>query len=300
VDAESARKVAQPRDRPALIPALHTGDDRPSERVVGQSFHRRAAAKVTTICGRGEGGGVRSQVARPKYERLRGHLRRLIDNDLAAHDRLPTERDLAEQFGVSRVTVRRALDDLENEHRVYRVQGAGTFVAATPIAKTIELTSFSEDMRLRGLTPASRLLVAETVPAGAEVGVPLRLSPADEVVHLERVRTADGVPMCLERAYLAHNLVPGLLAADLAGSLYEVLEDRYHIRLVRAEQRIRATVLVAAEAALLDVPPFTPALLVERTSYDQRDRPVERACSTYRADRYSYQVTLHRGTETTD
>jgi GntR family transcriptional regulator len=233
-------------------------------------------------------------MAGTKHELLRTHLGRLIDHQLAPHDQLPTERDLAQEFGVSRMTVRQALERLKNERRVYRVQGAGTFVAPPAINKSIELTSFSDDMRRRGLQPGSRLRVAESVPAGAETGFALGLSPSTPVAHLERVRTADGVPMCVEHAYLPEAFVPGLLDQPLDNSLYDLLRDRYRISLVRAEQSIRATVLDQATAALLEVPAFSPALLVERTGYDQRDRPVERAISTYRGDRYAYQIALVR------
>ncbi|MER7278370.1 GntR family transcriptional regulator [Dactylosporangium sp. NPDC000244] len=225
-----------------------------------------------------------------KHERLHAHLETLIQGGIGPDQRLPPERELAEAFGVSRMTVRHALDRLERERRVYRVQGAGTFVARPPIAKTIELTSFTEDMRRRGLVPGSVLRVFETVAAGPEIGYALSLSPADEVVHVERVRTADGIPMCLEHAYLPAALVPGL--TTLEGSLYSELHRRYRIRITHAEQSIRATVLDQEAAARLDAPPFSPALLVERTAFDERDRPVERAMSTYRGDRYSFEIAV--------
>ncbi|MFV2088321.1 GntR family transcriptional regulator [Micromonospora sp. LOL_021] len=231
-----------------------------------------------------------------KHELLRSHLQTLIERDLAPDERLPTERDLAQEFGVSRMTVRQALERLENERLVYRVRGAGTFVARPAITKSIELTSFSDDMRRRGLAPGSHLRTAESIPAGASVGFALGLSPADEVVHLERVRTADGVPMCIEHTYLAAALVPKLLERPFDNSLYDLLRDHYHLRLVRAEQSIRATVLDEATAALLQVPAFSPALLVERTAYDQRNRPVERAMSTYRGDRYAFEIEVVRPT----
>lgn len=233
-------------------------------------------------------------MAGTKRELLHRHLGRLIDHELAPHDRLPTERDLAEEFGVSRMTVRQALELLEQDRRVYRVQGAGTFVAPPAITKSIELTSFSDDMRGRGLRPGSHLRVAETIPAGADIGFALGLSPSTPVVHIERVRTADGEPMCHEHTYLAEAAVPGLLGQPIEGSLYDLLRERYRITMVRAEQTIRATVLDQATADLLAVPPFSPALLVERTAFDQRDRPLERAVSTYRGDRYSYQIALVR------
>jgi GntR family transcriptional regulator len=229
-----------------------------------------------------------------KNERVREHVLELIRSGLGPHDRLPTERELAEQFGVTRMTVRRALDRLELEERVYRVQGAGTFVAEPPITKTVLLTSFSEDMRSRGLIPASRILVAESVPAGARIGGHLGISPSDPVVHLERIRLADGLPMCLENVHLPAALVPGLLEEGLGDSLYELLEGHYRIHIQEAEQSIQSTVVDLREAELLGVPPFSPALLVERTSYDQRGRRVERAKSIYRADRYSFRIRVRR------
>jgi GntR family transcriptional regulator len=233
-----------------------------------------------------------------KHRRLKDHLLQLIDRDLRAHERLPTERDLASQFEVSRMTVRRALEQLESEGRVYRIQGAGTFVTEPGIAKTIELTSFSEDMRRRGLRPGSTLLVAELTAAGGEIGYALGLSPAEHVYHLERVRTADGVPMCVENVYLPAGLVPGLLDRPMTGSLYEVIESRFRIQPDRAEQIVRATVLAEREAGLLGVPAFSAALHVERTAYDARGRAVEQAVSTYRSDRYSYHLTVRRPNRT--
>ncbi|MFC4015124.1 GntR family transcriptional regulator [Nonomuraea purpurea] len=229
-----------------------------------------------------------------KTGQLRAHLLALIDRELQPGEKLPTERDLAEQFGVSRLTVRRAVDRLETDQLVYRVQGAGTFVSHKSIAKTIELTSFSEDMRSRGLEPGSRLIDAAQVPAGARVGFALGISPADPVVRIRRVRTANGTPMCLEHSYVPIAIAPGLLDQPMDGSLYDVLERAYKIRLERADQSIKATVLELEEAELLAVRPLAPALLVERVTYDQRGRAAELAKSIYRGDRYSYEITIHR------
>ena len=127
-----------------------------------------------------------------KSEQVRHHVLRLVEGTLRPHDKLPTERELAEELAVSRLTIRRVLDGLEHERRVYRIQGAGTFVSESHIAKSLELTSFTEDMRSRGMVPASRLLVAEETTAGARLGQALSLSPAEKVLHMARVRTADG------------------------------------------------------------------------------------------------------------
>ncbi|MCK2218708.1 GntR family transcriptional regulator [Actinomadura sp. ATCC 31491] len=230
-----------------------------------------------------------------KSDGLRRHLTGLLVSELAPHERLPPERVLAEEFAVSRLTVRRVIDELEREGRVYRVQGSGTFVSEPRIRKSVELTSFSEDMRSRGLRPGSLEVSCERVPAGAGVGYALGLSPSAEVLHIRRVRTADDEPMCLEHSYLPAELLPGgLEPEELHGSLYEVLAARHGLTLHRAEQTIKATVLDPDDARALGAPPFSPAFLVQRTGYDVRGRAVERADSLYRGDRYSYRLTIYR------
>jgi GntR family transcriptional regulator len=233
--------------------------------------------------------------ARHKHEQVRGHLLDVMEQRLSPRDKLPTERELAEELGVSRSTVRRALDQMAAEGRVYRVQGAGTFVAEWPIRKREALTSFSEDMRARGLTPSARLLNAEETIAGAERSWPLRVSPAEPLLHVERLRLADDVPMCLESVYVVKRFAPDLLErGGLAGSLYDVLAEGYRIDVQRAEQSIAATVLEPDDAELLEVPALWPALLVERVAIDQQGRRVELARSLYRGDRYRFDLTLER------
>ncbi len=229
-----------------------------------------------------------------KSGQLREHVLRLIESDLKPRDQLPTERDLAESFSLSRLTVRRTLDRLEAEGRVYRIQGAGTFVSEPRVAKSLELTSFSEDMRQRGLKPGSRLLASAEVQAGARIGYTLGVSPGAALYRVTRVRTANDVPICLEASYLPAALVPGLIDQPLEGSLYELLSSVFRLDLERAEQEIRCTVLEPKDAALLEVPSFSPAFTVERTGFDARGRPIEHTEAVYRGDRYSYRMTLHR------
>jgi GntR family transcriptional regulator len=231
---------------------------------------------------------------RTKSDLVKDHLVAAIDRGLAPHEKLPTERELADEFEISRLTVRRALDQLENDGIVYRVQGAGTFVSDARITKSFELTSFSEDMRARGYVPGSRSLTSEVIPAGARIGYALGLSPASPIVHLQRVRTADDFPMCLEHSYLPEALVPDL-AEQLGGnSLYDILDARFNLRVERANQVIKVTVLEPDAAALLEAPPFSPAFLVSRVGYDHRERVIEYAESTYRGDRYDYELTVRR------
>lgn len=232
-----------------------------------------------------------------KHQVVGEYLQREIRERLGPHDRLPTERELAEKLDVSRLTVRRALQQLTEEGLVYRIQGAGTFVAEPAIRKGDALTSFSEDMRARGLVPSARLLVAEEVDAGARRSFRLGVSPGEPLLHLVRLRLADRVPICLEDVYLVRRLAPDLLAggADLEGSLYELLSSRYRLTIDRAEQSVTATVLDRADAERLGVAPLSPALQVDRLTSDQKGRPVELTRSLYRGDRYSFDRTLHRG-----
>jgi GntR family transcriptional regulator len=229
-----------------------------------------------------------------KHDRLRSALLELIERDPRRDRALPSERDLATEHGVSRMTARMAIEELADQGFVYRVQGRGTFVDRPRVSKSLALTSFTEDMLARGMRPGSRVITCAERPAGAAAGRDLRISPAAPVIILRRVRLADEAPICLETVELPAALVPGLTAQPLTGSLYDLIATRYRIRVMHAEQRIRATVLDQEEADLLGVAPVSPALLVKRVSSDKAGRPVERARSLYRADRYDFRVAVDR------
>jgi GntR family transcriptional regulator len=227
----------------------------------------------------------------PKYFQLREILVSLIDSELAPDAAIPSERELAERYALTRMTVRHAIDQLVSEGRLYRVAGRGTFVARSRIVTQLTLTSFTEDMRALGLRPGAVTLSASRRPAGA-IGAELGL-PADAEVHLlERLRTADGVPMALERTHLPAALTPGLLDADLSDrSLYALLAERYGLLPDRGEQTIQAGTAELSDARLLGVPVGTPVLQFRRRSF-VGSRPVEFVVSTYRGDRYQFRAAL--------
>jgi len=238
----------------------------------------------------GRPAGVHRQL---KHEVLRRRLRTEIDRR-GPHTALPTERELASRYEVSRSTVRQALDALTDAGVVYRVHGAGTFVASPTISKSHILTSFTEDMRARGLRPGTRLIVADETAAGRLIADELRIDPLDPVVRMVRLRLADDRPMCLETVHLPSDRVPGLLRHDLNDSLYRILETSYTMRMVRAEQVWTAVSLDERSAALLSVPAGSAAFHVRRISMDERDRPQEATISLYRADRYDARMTVRR------
>ncbi|WP_030255221.1 GntR family transcriptional regulator [Streptomyces violens] len=228
-----------------------------------------------------------------KHEELRAALLSEIGG-APPHAPLPTEREIATQHGVSRNTVRQALDALEAAGSVYRVQGAGTFVAPPVVSKSLTLTSFSEDMAERNLEPASRLLAAGTVRAGRQLAERLGVAPDSKVVRVSRLRLADGSPMCLENVHFPADRVPGLVEEDLTGSLYALLNERYGLDIRSADQIIRAVDLDDTESALLGVPLGSSGLRVQRVGLDRRDTPVEATTTIYRADRYDIRFTVRR------
>src|SRR5881409_2584719 len=153
----------------------------------------------------------------------------LIDQ-LQVGEAIPSERRLSGELGVSRLTLRAALDELVREGYLVRRHGSGTFVSEPKIAQQLTLTSFSEDMRRRAMTAGSRTIELKETHAGAAVGRALRLSPDERVVLIRRLRLADGEPMALETLHVPAELVPGLTAAQLEhASWYELLEARYNV-----------------------------------------------------------------------
>jgi GntR family transcriptional regulator len=228
---------------------------------------------------------------RPKGEQLQEILEGVVAA-LEPGALLPSERLLAERYGVARATVTQAVEGLVSRGLVYRVHGSGTFVAEPKFRQPLTLTSFTEDMRARGMTPGSVVRSQAVVPASEVVARHLALVP---VVHLERVRTADGEPMALERTHLPAQRLPGLESANLAdASLYELLERRWGVRVAEADQWASVVRLTDDEAALLQVAPGQPALLFQRLTRDPSGTPVEYVRSLYRGDRYEVHTRLER------
>jgi GntR family transcriptional regulator len=211
-------------------------------------------------------------------------------------DQLPKERELAERFAVSRMTVRQALSLLTDQGRVYSVRGHGTFVAEPVVSKDATLASFTEDMIARGLTPGSRLLSAGEVPAPGPIARALELPAGAPLFQIERLRLADDVPMCLETVHLPARLFPRLLEHDLTGSLYSLLGSRFKTTVARAEQTFSAERLNKRQADLLGVPMGSPALVMRRIGVDTRGRLVEHGESIYRNDRYEFKLGITRQT----
>lgn len=229
--------------------------------------------------------------AQPLYQQLQRSLREAIENRvLGPEDALPPERDLAEMLNVSRITVRKAIDELVEDGLLIRKQGSGTFVTNRVEKNFAKLTSFSEDMRARGREPRSVWLNRAEGTVTPEESLTLRSSPGTPVFRFHRIRYADEAPMALEYATVLADCLPSLDAVQ--SSLYEALEKSGH-RPVRALQRLRAVLLTADQAKLLKAQERDPGLLVARVGYLRDGRAVEYSQSWYRGDIYDFVAELN-------
>ncbi|HSE07628.1 MAG TPA: GntR family transcriptional regulator [Nocardioidaceae bacterium] len=227
-----------------------------------------------------------------KQQRLRERLEDLIAG-LAAGEPLPAERDLARELGVARMTLRRAVDILVGEGRLIRRQGAGTFVAASKVTQRLAATSFSADMRARGLRPGSHTLSARRFPAGMMLASLLDVPPQTEVLHVRRLRLADDEPMAVEDLHVPATVAPGLTGDDLEGtSFYDLLANRFGNPVVSGTQTVEPALADPVDAGLLGVDPGSPVFLFERTSRVAGGGVAEFVRSVYRGDRYRIVVDI--------
>jgi len=235
----------------------------------------------------------RSGPAVHKHVQVREYVRTLIDGADPGSP-APSERELVQHFGVARMTVRQALDALVSEGLLERVPGRGTFVARAKAADgQVRLSSYTEEMTRRGLKPDARTLLARVESAGPGVARALEIGEGDKVVHWQRLRLADGAPMCIEDAYLADSIVPEFLHDDLPDSLYAELLRR-DLLPTWGEDSVDSALARADEAELLDIQVGDPVLRIARRAF-AGNIAVEVSRSTYRADRFTLWVPLARG-----
>jgi GntR family transcriptional regulator len=220
----------------------------------------------------------------PLYLQLQRRLRNAIEHSVLAPDEaLPPERDLAEAFSVSRVTVRKALDGLVEAHLLSRRQGAGTFVAARVEKNFATISSFSEDMLSRGRRPHSQWLSRSEGSVNPEEAMALGLSPGSAIFRFARIRFADDQSMALEYTTVPADALPS--PDTVSDSLYDALGER---RPVRVLQRLRAVLFTPEQCELLEIDNGAPGLEIERRGFDREGRTIEFTRSYYRGDAYDF------------
>jgi len=205
-------------------------------------------------------------------------------------DRLPAERQLCGDYGVSRATLRQALDELEERGLITRHQGRGTFVTKARVQLPIVgVFSIRDAMEAHGMKMATRVVSVDTLEASRQLATDLACLPGDKVIYVERLRIGDGEPMVLDTAHLRADLFPGLEEVDFtARSLYEVLESDYGRVATEAQETLEPVILTPRECELLEVPPHTTALLTRRITTDARGVVVALGHVLLRGDRSRY------------
>ncbi|WP_086661777.1 GntR family transcriptional regulator [Lentzea kentuckyensis] len=228
---------------------------------------------------------------KPKHAQLREILRRLAEQDLAPGSPIPSERDLAERYGVSRITVRAAVGQLVAEGLLTRAKGRGTFTARRRYDLQHLLASFTSDMKARGLEPSTEVISSGQAAPGSKAS--LGLDPDEYAYRVVRLRRADGAPLALEAGWYSPHLLPELDRCDLSGSLYELFAAKYGVQLDEARQTVWAETADADTAKALDVRKGSPLLVFRRVASAQ-GRPCEDVTSWYRGDLYQVTMQLDR------
>ncbi len=232
----------------------------------------------------------------PLYAQTADALRaRIAQKVWKQGDRLPSESELCREFGVSSITVRRAIGMLVAEGLLIRMQGKGTFASGdhTLILGPPQLTSFTQDIEQRGWRSSARVVSVSFVPASAVVATKLGITESAPAIVIKRVRLADGAPVAIQAAHLPSLFLPGLERYDFSReSLYRVLERSYEVKPANAAETYRASTVGEEEAELLEVPVGSPAFRVERVTSDATGRRIEFVESVIRGDRYTLALRL--------
>lgn len=235
----------------------------------------------------------------PLYHQLKSIILKQIEvGELKPNDRLPAEQEMAERYAVSKATVRQALNELAVAGFLRREQGRGTFVAEPRVEQgPRELTSFTQEMRKRGLRSHSRVLHQDVLKAEATLAEKLNLKPESGVFQLKRLRLADDEPMGIQTAHIPLELVPQLPEENFErASLYAVLQHQYGLVPTHARETHFAVLLGREEAQLLGVAEGSPALAAERVTFLGSGQPLEWVYSVMRGDRYQIVLDLVKKT----
>ncbi len=229
----------------------------------------------------------------PLYDQLVDLLSEKIEREMKPGDMLPSERDLADKYGLSRTTVRLAMSELEELGLVARKHGKGTFVSSVG-RDTTDLSgaySFTDQMRSLGRVPRTEVIDFEVREASKVVSAHMDLKLGEKVFRMRRLRLADGIPMMLERSYVPAKLFVGLSQRDVESKpLYEIVEQDYHNKIKSAEESFGARAARSDEAKLLGIEEGSPVLHLVRTTYNSKNVVIEYTRSVARADMFEYKV----------
>jgi len=253
-------------------------------------FRPKSVYRCAMSARHAEAGSVtRVENSRTIRDTVEQRIHELISSGQLGEDgRLPTERELAEKFGVSRTTVRQVLDRLEHEGSVHRRRGrtGGTFVNRPRVDIDFSyLAGIPAYLRAQGFRPGAHVVSARMVPADDTAASALRIPAGTLVYEVVRIRLADEVRISLENARIPVSLAPDLLAQPLDDSIYDLLADRYGVTCVKAVERMVAVLADQEQSELLGIKVGDPLMAIERVAFDLDDQPVEYSTDLFRGDR---------------
>lgn len=237
---------------------------------------------------------LNNDVPIPLYYQIKEIIKRKIaDGEYGPDDLIPSERMLGEEYQVSRMTIRHALDDLVHEGFLRREQGVGTFVIGQKLTQQLgNLTSFTQVMKRQGKQAKSKVLKIQLEPASIEISQIFGIEKDRELVYLERLRFADDQAIAIEKCHILFEGCENIINDDLSASLYHLLINKYQIVPTRAMQEIEAGISTKREAEILDLPQLSSVLHMKRSTFDQNDKIFEYTESVYRGDRFTFRVEL--------
>lgn len=234
---------------------------------------------------------------KPRYLEIKEALyKQIVSNRWPPGYMIPTEHQLAEKYGVSRMTARHAVKQLESDGLLARIQGSGTFVKeGKKYQVQAKLVSLSEMLRSEGREQKTLYLGSTIEDAGPELASMLQIEPDVQVLKFSQLRVVDGEPYSIFTQQIVYKRCEGLKAEDLIGKdFFNYMEAQYGIRYMRIDQEITSILAASDEAKLLDVQPGFPLLKQTRLACDTEQKPVNFSCMIFRGDKYSYRTTLQR------
>jgi len=232
----------------------------------------------------------------PLYHQLKQRLNaRIQSGEWKPGDKIDSENRLMDIFHVSRNTAKKAIDELVQEGSLYKVQGKGTFVSRPKFEQSLSgFYSFSRVLREKGLHPTDRVLEVKEVIPSESVRIGLQLAPGENVIEMKRLRCANDEPIILESSFMPKSVIQDMSVLYEVGksSLYDLLDERYNVIVVRAKEAFEPVLIREGESVLLETAVGKPALLLERTAYDTNNQPVEYCISIVRGDRCRFYTDL--------
>ncbi len=232
----------------------------------------------------------------PLYVQIRDSLRRqILDGTYEVHERLPSENEMMNAFGVSRITIRQALRDLHNEGLVFSAQGKGTFVSKPKAVQNVQrLEGFGEAMAAQGYEASARVLSIQQMKAPKAVAASLDLQQGDEVIEVKRVRYLNRSPVCIENSYFPMFIGQRMFGLDLSGDIFPMLENLFGISLGGADISLDSILADDEAQRYLNLKPGEAILRVERLTHNRNGQPIDFEYLCYRGDSFKYQFRIDR------